>query len=71
MNEILGNTFVSLAELRNMLVRVASKQPEQDSPTDLPQEEISKAVLDNLTSKIDKINELILDFPEDLSKIAI
>ena len=34
-------------------------------------EEINKAALSSTISKIDKINELILDIPEDLAKIGI
>ena len=59
MNELLGNTFVSLAELRNML----SKAKESES--------ISNGAVDHINNKIDKINELILDIPDDLAKIAI
>jgi len=58
-NELLGNTFVSLAELRNMLAKAKAN------------ENIASGVIDNINDKIDRINELILDIPEDLSKIAI
>jgi hypothetical protein len=58
-NEVLGDTFVSLAELRTMLVTASNN------------EEINKAAISNTISKIDQINELILDIPEDLSKIGI
>jgi len=58
-NEVLGDTFVSLAELRTMLVNASNN------------EEISKAAISNTISKIDQINELILDIPEDLAKIGI
>jgi len=58
-NEVLGNTFVSLAELRNMLTKAKAS------------EEISDGAIDTINDKIDKINELILDIPEDLAKIAI
>jgi hypothetical protein len=58
-NELLGNTFVSLAELRNMLTKAKASK------------EISDGTIDNINNKIDKINELILDIPGDLSKIAI
>jgi len=58
-NEVLGTTFVSLAELRTMLVTASNN------------EEINKAALSSTISKIDKINELILDIPEDLAKIGI
>ena len=73
-NEVLGTAFVSLAELRNMLVR-ACQQPVQGDPTELPYDQaagkINKGAVQNITDKIDKINELILDIPEDLAKIAI
>tara|TARA_R110001583_G_scaffold16434_2_gene67373 strand:- start:2739 stop:3065 length:327 start_codon:yes stop_codon:yes gene_type:complete len=59
LTEVLGNTFVSLAELRTMLAK-ASKNPE-----------INKAALSNIISKIDNINELILDIPDDLANIDI
>tara|TARA_R110001583_G_scaffold82079_1_gene218202 strand:+ start:428 stop:754 length:327 start_codon:yes stop_codon:yes gene_type:complete len=59
LTEILGNTFVSLAELRTILAN-ASKNPE-----------INKASLSNIISKIDNINELILDIPDDLANIDI
>jgi len=59
MNELLGNTFVSLAELRNMLSNAKSNK------------DISDGAIDQINNKIDKINELILDIPEDMAKIAI
>ena len=59
LTEVLGNTFVCLAELRIMLAN-ASKNPE-----------INKAALSKIVSNIDNINELILDIPDDLSKIGI
>ena len=34
-------------------------------------ENIASGVINNINDKIDRINELILDIPEDLSKIAI
>jgi hypothetical protein len=58
-NEVLGNTFVSLAELRNMLSKA---QKTSNIPTQ---------PLDALKEKIDKINEMILDIPETLAKIGI
>ena len=57
--ELLGNTFVNLAELRNILSKAKAN------------ENIASGVIDNINKKIDQINELILDIPEDLSKIAI
>tara|TARA_R110002012_G_scaffold15869_1_gene62350 strand:- start:7993 stop:8355 length:363 start_codon:yes stop_codon:yes gene_type:complete len=70
-NEVLGNTFVSLAELRTMLVQLSTKQPEPGNPTELPNKGINKAALSNIISKIDNINELILDIPDDLVNISI
>tara|TARA_R100000995_G_scaffold47690_1_gene22684 strand:- start:346 stop:672 length:327 start_codon:yes stop_codon:yes gene_type:complete len=58
-NELLGNTFCDLAELRNMLTKAKAS------------EEVSDEAIDTINDKIDKINELILDIPADLSKIAI
>tara|TARA_R110000765_G_scaffold127143_1_gene225154 strand:- start:462 stop:788 length:327 start_codon:yes stop_codon:yes gene_type:complete len=58
-NEVLGKTFVSLAELRQMLSRA---QKTSNIPTQ---------PLDALKEKIDKINELILDIPDSLAKIGI
>jgi len=58
-NELLGNTFVCLAELRNMLARAI------DNP------DVPNGSIENINSKIDQINELILDIPEDIAKIAI
>jgi len=70
----LGAVFVSLANIRNMLIR-ASRQPVQGDPTELPYDQaagkLNKGAVRNITDKIDKINELILDIPEDLAKIAI
>jgi hypothetical protein len=58
-NETLGNIFVALADVRNMLCN--AKQ--SDEIPDVP--------IDHINDKIDKINEIILDIPEDLSKIGI
>jgi hypothetical protein len=55
----LGNAFVALAELRNMLTKAQKDTNIPDMPVDAIKE------------KIDKINELILDIPEDLAKIGI
>jgi hypothetical protein len=70
-NEVLGDTFVSLAELRTMLVNLANKQPVEGNPTEFPNKGINKAALSNIISKIDNINELILDIPDDLVNISI
>ena len=52
-----------------MLSRIKN-QPEE-GPTQLPYKGINKGAIDNINNKIDKINELVLDIPEDLAKIAI
>jgi hypothetical protein len=74
LNQELGAVFVSLANIRNMLIR-ASREPVQGDPTELPFNQaagnINRGAVKNITDKIDKINELILDIPEDLAKIAI
>ena len=70
-NKVLGNTFVSLAELRTMLVQLSTKEPAPGNPTELPNKGINKAALSNIISKIDNINELILDIPDDLVNISI
>ena len=59
MNQLLGDTFVSLAELRNMLSKAKAN------------ENIADGAVNQINDKIDKINELILDIPCDLAKIAI
>jgi len=69
MNSKIGDMFVSLAELRNMLMRLTAQPIE--GPTEVPYEGVNKGAVDNITNKIDKINEIILDIPEDLAKIAI
>ena len=66
-NEMLGNIFVTLAELRNRLSRVKD-QPVQ-GPTQLPVNGVNKGAIDSINNKIDNINKLILDIPEDLAKI--
>mgnify|MGYP001374913231 FL=1 len=69
MNSKLGDMFVTLAELRNMLMRLTAQPIE--GPTEVPYNGVNKGAVDNITNKIDKINEIILDIPEDLAKIAI
>jgi len=70
MTELMGDTFVSLADLRTMLVSLANKTP-VSGPSDIPPKGINKAALSNIISKIDNINELILDIPDDLANISI
>jgi hypothetical protein len=52
-----------------MLMRLTAQPIE--GPTEVPYEGVNKGAVDNITNKIDKINEIILDIPEDLAKIAI
>jgi len=57
--KILGDTFVSLTTVRNMV-----KHAEQNS-------EINHHALDVIKNKIDDINKIVLDIPNDLAKIGI
>ncbi len=57
--EVLGNTFVSLANLHRML----SNLKNNDSVDELD--------IEQLQGKIDKINNLILELPKDIAKISI
>tara|TARA_R100000664_G_scaffold24123_1_gene33820 strand:+ start:5192 stop:5518 length:327 start_codon:yes stop_codon:yes gene_type:complete len=59
MTQLLGDTFTNLVEIRNMLTTAKGS------------ENVSSGAVDAINSKIDQINELILDIPEDLAKIAI
>ena len=56
---LLGDTFVSLTTIRNMI-----SHAEQNK-------EISRHTLDVVKDKIDTINKIVLDIPDDLSKIGI
>ena len=58
-NQLLGDTFTNLVEVRNMLAAAKSN------------ENIAGGVIDQINNKIDQINELLLDIPEDMAKIAI
>tara|TARA_A100000172_G_C2991921_1_gene93144 strand:- start:215 stop:544 length:330 start_codon:yes stop_codon:yes gene_type:complete len=57
--EILGNTFVSLANLHRMLSNVKNNDSVEEDNIEL------------LQAKIDKINNLILELPRDIAKISI
>jgi len=58
--QLIGDTFVSLAELRAMLTAASNKNG------------IDSSVIDSINQKIDKVNEILtLEIPEDLSKISI
>ena len=56
---LLGDTFVSLTDIRNML-----DTAEQNT-------ELNKHVIDSIKEKIDEINKIVLEIPEDLAKIGI
>jgi len=55
----LGNAFVALTQVR------ASLEIAQGN------NEVNYGAIDSIKEKIDEINKLILDIPEDLSKISI
>lgn len=55
----LGDTFSSLTEIRGILIAAASN------------DEINKHAVDNITDKIDEINKIVLEIPDDLAKIGI
>jgi hypothetical protein len=59
LTEVLGNTFVSLAELHRMLGNVKRNKSVDDGDI--------KKMQDN----IDKINNLILELPKDIAKLSI
>jgi len=58
-HKFLGDTFVSLAEIHGILIAAANN------------DEIDKHAVDNITDKIDEINKIVLEIPEDLAKIGI
>jgi len=58
-NKFLGDTFISLTEIRNILVAAGNNK------------EISVHALDNIKEKIDTINKIVLEIPEELDKIGI
>ena len=55
----LGNTFVSLAELQRMLENVKQN------------ETVDEKYVSQLQDKIDRINNLILELPEELAKLSL
>tara|TARA_R110001592_G_scaffold675_4_gene3649 strand:- start:3023 stop:3352 length:330 start_codon:yes stop_codon:yes gene_type:complete len=57
--EILGNTFVSLANLHRMLNNLKNN------------DSVDKDNIELLQAKIDKLNNLILELPRDIAKISI
>jgi hypothetical protein len=59
LTEVLGNTFVSLAELHRMLNNVKSNESVDDQD------------IKNLQDKIDKINNLILELPKEVAKLSL
>lgn len=59
LTEILGNTFVSLAELHRMLGNVQNNKSVEDED------------IKTMQDKIDKINNLIIELPKDIAKLSI
>jgi len=57
--EVLGNTFISLVELHRMLGNIKGN------------ESIDTSNVGELQGKIDRINNLILELPEDISKMSL
>ena len=57
--QVLGNTFVSLADLQRMLENVKQN------------ETVDSKHVSQLQDKIDQINNLILELPEELNKISL
>lgn len=55
----LGDTFISLTEIRRMLDNVKNNASVDD------------ADVKGMQDKIDQINNLILDLPEDLAKLSL
>lgn len=58
-NKFLGDTFISLTHIRNILIAASNNK------------EISTHALDNIKDKIDEINKIVLEIPEELDKIGI
>lgn len=58
-DRLLGDTFVSLMTIRHMLDHAQQNK------------EISLHTIDAIKEKIDTINEIVLDIPDDLAKIGI
>ena len=58
-NQLLGDTFVSLTDIRNMLAHAQENK------------EINQHAIDNIKNKIDEVNRIVLEIPEDLAKIGI
>tara|TARA_R110002073_G_scaffold228630_2_gene389396 strand:+ start:132 stop:458 length:327 start_codon:yes stop_codon:yes gene_type:complete len=55
----LGNTFVSLADLQRMLENVKQNKT------------VDEKYVSELQDKIDRINNLILELPEELAKLSL
>lgn len=58
-NKFLGDTFISLTHIRNILIAASNNK------------EISAHALNNIKDKIDEINKIVLEIPEELDKIGI
>ena len=58
-NKFLGDTFISLTGIRNILGNASSNT------------ELNKHAIENIKDKIDEINKIVLEIPEELDKIGI
>lgn len=58
-NKFLGDTFVSLTEIRSILDAAEKNN------------ELNKHAVNNIKEKIDEINKIVLEIPEELDKIGI
>jgi len=59
LTEVLGNTFISLAELHRMLGNVKNNESVDDGD------------VKEIQNKIDTINNLILELPKDVAKLSL
>ena len=57
--KFLGDTFANLTDIRNILAHAQKN------------DEINKHGIDSIKNKIDEINKIVLEIPEDLDKIGI
>lgn len=59
MVKFLGDTFVSLKSIRDILVAARNNK------------ELNKHAVENINDKIDEVNKIVLDISEELDKISI
>lgn len=57
--KFLGDTFISLTHIRNIVTAAGENK------------EISVHAVNNIKEKIDEINKIVLEIPEELDKIGI